>query len=744
MALKTVNQIRVELSQIQASHLQINSFFWGDFLRAYKESQLNYPLMGAFYPKGSMLQRQNQIELVIYVADKILKDWSNLNDVESDTLQYCRDIYRTINDSVRWKSIGRVQSCTFTKFVDRGGDEVAGHQMTIQFLVRDIGGVCGMPMGDYDFDQTTGGCLPALYDIVDSEGNQLYSGQIASGGDLTQPIQDSTVTNSNATYNASVNAEGSLVLPDTTDVIKDSAGNILHTNVIPSATSDIQVIADSVAVIKSSLGNILFTENILAEATEDIIALNAVVDNSDLSYTLYAPSGENSALPDENITVNGTALLTKPSVQDIDITLNNLDGSEAGFTSAGSVITLTDEWVRPSDWLEIDSLVNIGDHRFVGLMAIFDETVAGNPKNYQTIRSSQAYTVEIDGVATNYGAGVLCQIAITYASINISTLTSEGFKQSIIEVYPQVGTWTGDLRFDIARTTAPTAYNSQFIDIRLSAPNISLYGQTNASVRQVYLKKHVYLGTHLNFSRAGQFGFAVSMEYVSEDYANATSMGNYFLNAKAPRDIGDIIAPVATSATTMFYLNSGLNSIGNITINSAITTTTMCQGNTTLTSIGNISLASSTSASSLLFSNAMLATVGTVNIPLATTMFQFVYNCTALTTLGNITTGAGLTILTTAFYQCRKLLGVNISNCSGVTTTTTALTECVSLTSLILTGLTRGITVPPCNMDEQAFIDFFNSLGTASGAQTIVITGNITLLASTLLIATGKGFTVTP
>jgi len=188
MALKTVNQIRVELSQIQASHLQINSFFWGDFLRAYKESQLNYPLMGAFYPKGSMLQRQNQIELVIYVADKILKDWSNLNDVESDTLQYCRDIYRTINDSVRWKSIGRVQSCTFTKFVDRGGDEVAGHQMTIQFLVRDIGGVCGMPMGDYDFDQTTGGCLPAFVENSD----QTYDVEVASGDTLVLP--DTTYT----------------------------------------------------------------------------------------------------------------------------------------------------------------------------------------------------------------------------------------------------------------------------------------------------------------------------------------------------------------------------------------------------------------------------------------------------------------------------------------------------------------------------------------------------------------------
>jgi len=91
--LKSVNQIRLELSQIQQSHLQLNSFFWGDFLRAYKENtELNYPLMGGFYPNANLLNNQTQLQLTIFVCDKMYKDWSNLNDVESDTLSY----YRTI------------------------------------------------------------------------------------------------------------------------------------------------------------------------------------------------------------------------------------------------------------------------------------------------------------------------------------------------------------------------------------------------------------------------------------------------------------------------------------------------------------------------------------------------------------------------------------------------------------------------------------------------------------------------
>jgi len=191
--IKSPNQIRLELSEIATDHLQINSFFWGDFLRAYKEEELNYPLMGAFYPNGSFLRNQTQLRLTIYVADKLYDSWSNLNEVESDTLQICRDIYQIVNSSTRWQSIGRVQSCTVTKFIDKGGDGVAGHQMEFQFLIRDREGICNIPIVDYDFDQIAGSvCYAAIVENSDAS----YQTTVASGGTLVLP---------DTTYNFVVN-----------------------------------------------------------------------------------------------------------------------------------------------------------------------------------------------------------------------------------------------------------------------------------------------------------------------------------------------------------------------------------------------------------------------------------------------------------------------------------------------------------------------------------------------------------
>jgi hypothetical protein len=176
---KSINQIRKELSEIQQAHAQINSFAWKDFLRAYKEdTELNYPLMGAFYPTAGFLNNQTTLQLTIFVCDKMYKDWSNLNDVESDTLQICRDIFQTINSSTRWQKIGRVQSCSVSKFIERGGDEVAGHTMTFQIILRDNSGVCGLPMFDYNFEQATSiGCEP-----VQIYRDGILVDTIASGG----------------------------------------------------------------------------------------------------------------------------------------------------------------------------------------------------------------------------------------------------------------------------------------------------------------------------------------------------------------------------------------------------------------------------------------------------------------------------------------------------------------------------------------------------------------------------------
>jgi hypothetical protein len=253
--LNSVNQIRVELEEIASAHLQINDFFWGDFLRAYKENtELNYVLMGCFYPTASLLNNQTQLTLTIYIADRVYKDYSNLNDVESDTLQICRDVYNVINTSFRWKRLGRVQSASAQKFIERGGDEVAGHTLTIQFLVRDVSGICELPMQGYDFDQPApvpGECDPAELLILDSEGGELYNLTLLSGTQSTQSITDSTAVLKNTLdttlSTTSILAEGSqdITAPDGTAQIKHSQGGTIANVVVPSGVTELYTVADS-------------------------------------------------------------------------------------------------------------------------------------------------------------------------------------------------------------------------------------------------------------------------------------------------------------------------------------------------------------------------------------------------------------------------------------------------------------------------------------------------------------------
>lgn len=246
--LNSVNQIRVELEEIANAHLQINDFFWGDFLRAYKENtELNYVLMGCFYPTASLLNNQTQLTLTIYIADRVYKDYSNLNDVESDTLQICRDVYNVINSSFRWKRIGRVQSASAQKFIERGGDEVAGHTLTIQFLVRDVSGICELPMQEYDFDEPApvpGECDPAELQILDSNGGELYNLTLLSGTQSTQEISDSTALLKNTAdlilSTTSILAEGSadIIAPDAQLHIKAEDDGTIANVTIPSGVSD--------------------------------------------------------------------------------------------------------------------------------------------------------------------------------------------------------------------------------------------------------------------------------------------------------------------------------------------------------------------------------------------------------------------------------------------------------------------------------------------------------------------------
>jgi hypothetical protein len=167
-------------------------------------------------------------------------------------------------------------------------------------------------------------------------------------------------------------------------------------------------------------------------------------------------------------------------------------------------------------------------------------------------------------------------------------------------------------------------------------------------------------------------------------------------------------------------------------------------------SIGNVIANSATSAGYTFGENKLIVKQGTVNLPVATTITWAWSGCNNLRTIGLITCPLA-TNYEYAFVYCYSLTSIQFSDCSACTTTTGFLTACYSLNSAILPGLTRSVNFSNNSMGNYGMNLFANSIGTASGMQTITITGTpfgalVTASDATALairaVMMGKGYTI--
>jgi alanine-alpha-ketoisovalerate/valine-pyruvate aminotransferase len=117
-------------------------------------------------------------------------------------------------------------------------------------------------------------------------------------------------------------------------------------------------------------------------------------------------------------------------------------------------------------------------------------------------------------------------------------------------------------------------------------------------------------------------------------------------------------------------------------------------------------------------------------------------NCFALQKVGSISLPAA-TSLVDFFSTCKSLKEADFTDVALVTNTSNMFVACSSLERVTLTGLRVGFTVAGCAMSATALNAMFTSLGTASGAQTIIVTNNPGAATCDTTIATAKGFAVT-
>ncbi len=440
--IKSVNQIRLELAEIQANHKQLNSFFWGDFLRAYKENRLNYPLMGAFYPTSTLLRNQTQLQLRIYIADKLYKDWSNLNDIESDTLQTCRDIYNIMNNSTRWQATGRVQSCSVTKFINRGGDEVAGHEMTMNFLIRARDGVCGLPMGSYDFDQVTGSlCSPV---------------QIYEDGILIDTIPSGGIYN--------------VVCSPATQVIEDSLGNQLYSNSIPSGATETQVIQDSSVTVNS-----LPFADILAEGSLDIAVVDTF-DNPVGSQVLAKYVIDNA-----EININSVNIYNALAEETVNLTVN-LDGSPSGSFGSPGVWNVTsapcaDTTLEVNGTIEgtvvAGSTVDIQLSDSGGVVTPISVTQVGN--DLQIVLPTSGTPIDSDAQAFLTATGLSSDTDILAVNTFVTKAKAQGIWNDLDKIYPFIGGTATSHRYNLKNALADGTF---FGGVTHNANGVTFNGST--------------------------------------------------------------------------------------------------------------------------------------------------------------------------------------------------------------------------------------------------------------------------
>jgi len=382
----------------------------------------------------------------------------------------------------------------------------------------------------------------------DSDGSAVLTpAMVGFTATTCQPV---TIINSGSTYSASTSAGSTFQLPNIT--ISNTTGTTITT--IPSVENYIipdvnwtdsdgtnystpygepisATTCDSLTVsATSSSSTVVFGDTVSFSAISESIltSVDWYVDG------IYVGSGINFNWASEYLY----------GLFDVECVASN-GSSEVVSTFQLNIIVRPYE--RPSDWLDIDSLVSPGDEKIVGLFAVFD-----SDSNVVAFRCQGNYQVDWgDGTVTTHASNTNAEHSYTYSSISSSTYSTRGYRQVIITITPQAGqTLT---RFDVTpyrHSSRTWLYLEQWLDVKLSVPNLSFH-QFNGGTNKFFgmLEKYVMIATGLTSYLSlmsgnrslrhlevppitGSYGSILincgNIEYFNHDFSNATTLSNAF------------------------------------------------------------------------------------------------------------------------------------------------------------------------------------------------------------------------
>lgn len=424
----------------------------------------------------------------------------------------------------------------------------------------------------------------------------------------------------------------------------------------------------------------------------------------------------------------------------------------------------SDNWARPADWLAIEGRVKIGDQKFVGLHAIFEDS------NFVSLSATGNYTVDWgDGKTENFASGVLASHTYTYSSF-AGTETTGGYRQAVVTVTPQSGQNLTNINLQRKHAqNGLNAYSTGWLDIRMSAPNMTTLVIGGTVIPQRMLEGFTFLGTNLITDYRRLFQGCSQLQYVPLfDTSRGTNFGSMFTSCSALKKIPLFVTTKGTDFSYMFEACASLKNVPLLDTSSGNSFSGMFFGCAALQTVPLLETAKGYDFSMMFSFCTALKTVplfnltsGTAftsmfescsrlkNVPLFETSngtdFSYMFqDCTDLQTVPLFKTSGG-TDFSNMFFGCTLLHTVPAFDTSRGTAFEAMFTNCPSLSKAVLSGTKNTISYAGCKLSRTTLVEIFKSLATGVSSKTITITNNwgvSSLTAGDRTNATGKGWTI--
>lgn len=181
-------------------------------------------------------------------------------------------------------------------------------------------------------------------------------------------------------------------------------------------------------------------------------------------------------------------------------------------------------WEPPADWLQLPRPLE-NEQKFIGLLAIIQgasgATAANADSNFIALTCQGNYIVDWgNGVTSAHTSSTRAQYQYNYADIPNSTLTTDGFKQVIIQAYPQTGATLTSVNiqqnYTLTGVTLNSNYVSAWLDIKVVGRNISslTIGASSRITTLSMLKRVELVGTSQLTDASNLFNGCFALEKV--------------------------------------------------------------------------------------------------------------------------------------------------------------------------------------------------------------------------------------